>query len=96
MISKWVVAAFKAIRGAVSAFLHWFARVFLVPRFWKIASEFFQEAAVLIAVFPILDRWITQGRVSIRWTLGSEGAAIGLVVLAAILASRASVDNDEG
>lgn len=96
MIPSWAAAAFVAIRDVASDFGHWLAGVFWGPRFWKIASEFFLEAAVLIAVFPVLEVWIQQGKVSTRWALGSEGAAIVLVVFAAMLASLASVDHDEG
>ena len=96
MIPSWAVAAFVAIWNATSVFGHWLAGVFWGPRFWKIASEFFLEASVLIAVFPVLEVWIQRGGVSVRWALGSEGAAILLVVFAAMLASLASVDHDEG
>jgi len=69
-------------------------RVFLVsafigPRFAKIAVEFFTEAAVLVAVFPILDTLIEGGGMAklteslVAW---SEGLAAFFLLLAGIIA----------
>jgi hypothetical protein len=58
-------------------------------KFFKIASEFFTEAAVLVAVFPILDTIIEPlgGVQKVTWALvvWSEGIAAGLLVLAGIM-----------
>ena len=58
-------------------------------KFFKIAMEFFTEAAVLVAVFPILDTIIEpSGSVQkVTWSLvvWSEGIAAALLVLAGII-----------
>ena len=87
MISSWIVAASGAVGAAARHCWQWLIRVFWGPRFWKIASEFFLEAAVLIAVFPILDTWVTEHKVTVRWMVGSEVLAVLLLALASILAS---------
>jgi hypothetical protein len=87
VIPRWVVAASIAVQGTALTVWHWLRQIFWGPRFWKIASEFLLEAAVLIAVFPILEEWINKGTVRIRWALGSELFAAGLLALAAIMAS---------
>ena len=61
----------------------------------EVAIEFFTEAAVLIAVFPILDTVIpignTGGIKNLTWALvlGSEGIALLFFILAVILAGVA-------
>lgn len=87
MIPAWIVAASRNCLDAAQDGWDWMGRVFWGPRFWKIASEFFLEAAVLIAVFPVLDTLITSHKVTVHWVIESEGLAIGLLALAAILGS---------
>ena len=59
------------------------------PRFAKIAVEFFTEAAVLVAVFPILDTIIEPGgvaRITTPLVAWSEGLAALFLALAGIIA----------
>jgi hypothetical protein len=63
--------------------------VFVGPSFAGVAKEFFLEAAVLIAVFPVLDSLIQKGKVSLYMVLGSEGLAVLLLAVAGILAAQA-------
>lgn len=86
MIPEWVVDAFIAVRKALVVSGRWFGEVFRGPRFWKIASEFCSEAAVLIAVFPVLEKWISKGSIPTRWAVGSEAFALLLFGFAVILA----------
>lgn len=87
MKPNWIVAASNAIGDWVLAIWHWLSNMYLNPRFGKIASEFFLEASVLIAVFPILDLWIQKSQLTFRWAAGSEGVAVALLACAGILAS---------
>jgi hypothetical protein len=65
-------------------------------KFFKIAMEFFTEAAVLVAVFPILDTIIEPyGSVQkVTWSLviWSEGIAAALLVLAGIMSKAVKGD----
>jgi hypothetical protein len=68
----------------------WLSAIFIFPhKFFKIAMEFFTEAAVLVAVFPILDTIIEPlgGVQKVTWPLvaWSEGIAAGLLFLAGII-----------
>jgi hypothetical protein len=45
----------KRINKAASRFGDWFAEFVLGPEFYKVAEVFFNEAAVLWFVFPLLD-----------------------------------------
>jgi hypothetical protein len=59
-------------------------------RFTKIMFNFFTEAAVLVAVFPVLDVIIDsmhKGGLQVTWHLvaWSEGIAAGLILLASIM-----------
>jgi hypothetical protein len=65
------------------------------PEVRKQFIEFFTEAAVLVAVFPILDTIIggrgaqaSQSGIKITWTLvmSSEGLALFLLLVACIMA----------
>jgi len=70
----------------------WLVGVFLGPRFGKIGVEFFTEAAVLVAVFPILDTIIEKGGTpKVTWSLvaWSEGIAVMLLFFAGILSELA-------
>ena len=59
-------------------------------KFTKIMFTFFTEAAVLVAVFPVLDVIIDsmhKGGLQVTWHLvaWSEGIAGGLILLASIM-----------
>lgn len=92
MIPAWFTAAFEFVPGSLRRIQKWSMRVFVSSKSGKIASEFFLEGAVLIAVFPVLDVWIQKGVLSIRWIIGSEAVAIFLLALAVILASFEQAD----
>jgi len=66
-----------------------FGKVFLHENFAKIAAQFFTEAAVLIFVFPILDRIVEDKPVTTDWVLISIGLSLLFLSLAGIL-SRGS------
>jgi hypothetical protein len=86
---KWV---YRRAAWLGSALERWSTAVFLSPRFGKIGVEFFKEAAVLVAVFPILDRIIEKGGMAkVTWSLvaWSEGIAAMLLFFAGILAEMA-------
>lgn len=57
-------------------------------KFWKLAMEFCVEAAVLVAVFPVLDTLIQRGSLkNVGWRMmcGSEGLAVALFLIAVIM-----------
>jgi hypothetical protein len=88
-VRTWRLSVYgTALRGLlrVRGFL---IAAFIGPRFAKIAVEFFTEAAVLVAVFPILDT-IIEARGTARITrplvAWSEGLAAFFLVLAGIKA----------
>lgn len=62
---------------------------FVGPKFAKIAVEFFTEAAVLVAVFPILDTVIGHSRVTRSLAFGSAGLVLLFLFLAGIIARLA-------
>lgn len=82
-VIRFVIACWGGLRG-------WISTVFVFEaKFFKIAMEFCTEAAVLVAVFPILDTIIEPfGSVQkITWSLviWSEGIAAALLILAGII-----------
>jgi hypothetical protein len=50
-----LTAAFRTVRGCLSAVGRWLYRVFATPRFAKIISDFLAEVGVLVFVFPGLE-----------------------------------------
>jgi hypothetical protein len=89
-----VSAAYSKITHSIAVrwifIREWFRAVFTFPhKFFRIAMEFFTEAAVLVAVFPILDTIVgpTGGFQKVTWPLvmWSEGIAAGLLLLAGII-----------
>jgi hypothetical protein len=62
-----------------------FSKAFLHASFAKIAAEFFTEAAVLIFVFPVLDRIVEDKPITTVWVLLSIGFAMLFLFLAGIL-----------
>jgi hypothetical protein len=91
-IYRRAVKLVSALRGHVVESSRWLSAVFVGPRFVKIAVEFFTEAAVLVAVFPILDTIIQVGGMQkVTWSLvaWSEGIAGMLIVFAGILSELA-------
>jgi hypothetical protein len=89
-----LIAGYQTIARRIAARWTWF-RVGLKgifigpPKFFRIATEFFTEAAVLVAVFPILDTIIEPlgGVQKVSWHLveWSEGIAAALLFLAGIM-----------
>ena len=86
-----LIAKSKTALASVSAGIwRWLIRVFLGPGFFEIAVEFFTEATVLVAVFPILDTIIERaGKVTRSLMVWSEGLAAIFVILAGILSELA-------
>ena len=73
------------------ALLQWLSNVFFGSRFLNISATFCAEAAVLISVFPVLDRVAGPHSGNITWPLvaWSFGLAIGLMIVAGILSAWA-------
>jgi hypothetical protein len=87
MISR-LISVYRSVAQAGRTLRDWLVRTFLGPRFAKIAVEFFTEAAVLVAVFPVLDTIIENGGLlNVTWPLvaWSEGLAVLFLFLAGII-----------
>ena len=70
----------------------WIINAFIQGNFRKVGAEFFNEVAVLLFVFPILDYWVQHGIV-VKWLLYSSfGAAAICLVAAGILSKRTKED----
>lgn len=67
-----------------------FRVAFAHPRFVSIALEFFTEAAVLVFVFPILDKIVQFGPkgVTLKLGIGSVGTAFFFLFIAGIIGGR--------
>lgn len=44
-------------------------------------SSFFAEAAVLVLVLAVLDRFMLKGRMEVRWVAGAFGISFGLLAV---------------
>ena len=94
-VSFVLIAGFKSISRLTLAVLDFFTKEFRKPKVREIASTFCAEAAVLIAVFPVLDTIIenrrTQGDVpNVTWHMVAWNFAIVVIFLlvAIIIADR--------
>jgi len=88
-VSPRLLRLWRQVAAATTSAGDFFGAVFFGPKFARIAVEFFTEAAVLVAVFPILDTIIGHGRVTRSLAFGIAGLVLFFLFLAGIIARLA-------
>jgi len=88
-----LIAGYNSLARFVSRIWTLVIRALLNANFPEITIQFFTEAAVLVAVFPVLDAIIDSlngGPAKVTWqlVLWSEGIAGFLLLLAGIMSGR--------
>ncbi len=87
--SRRIIASFRSVGRRLlqiwASLRNFFVEDFWGPKLAKIAADFCAEAAVLIAVFPILDTIINKGGLKdVTWPL--IGWSVGLPVILLVFA----------
>ncbi len=94
MIS-FLLAIYSRTRQVAAKLWNFFVEDFWGPRLAKIAVEFCTEAAVLVAIFPLLDTIIKGGHVTrplIGWSVGLPAI---LLLFAGVIAAIIKVDGED-